>query len=508
MDAPTPIRAERTVGTLVAGRYRLTEFLAVGGMGAVWAARDERLGRDVALKFVRDDLVASDEVLERFRHEARTVASIAHPDVAQLHDLVETTDGRTDVFLVMELVRGRTLAQVLRDDRRPDRRVVLHVLERTAAALAAAHRLGVVHRDVKPGNILVGADGRVKLTDFGIARVAEAAPTTRDGLTAGTVAYMAPEQRRGDAVGPWSDVYGFGVVAHEMLAGELPFPDGHRIGDVPPELPADVDPRLRLLVMECLRPDSTERPADGEVLVRRLDDLRPLRVTERAPVAHLVDAARRPDAAEAVTEVMPASRSAAVAAAAMQRSPISGPVPATAVHPVAREVIGVDPRQAPRTHRAWWAALVAVALVVSAVLALRALAGDASPLDPSTSATATTSAGGPVVAGVEVRADDVVGRRVEDVTAWFEAQGVSVQVQPIADATRPAGEVLAVEPVGTIAPGSTLTLSVAEGGVPPVVSVAAVPPSTPVEGGPTDDTPGKGKDRSDKPGRGNGSDGG
>ncbi|MGD9530455.1 MAG: serine/threonine-protein kinase, partial [Pseudonocardia sp.] len=181
-------------GQLIAHRYELTNRIAIGGMGEVWEACDTRLGRAVAVKILRPELSGDDEFRHRFRIEAQTVASLDHVGIAHVHDYGEEIDGpRRTAYLVMELVRGEPLSTIVARGPLPPEDT-LRVVEQAAWALHAAHERGFVHRDVKPGNILVGEDGRVKLTDFGIAKAANAAPVTRSGMVMGTAHYIAPEQ--------------------------------------------------------------------------------------------------------------------------------------------------------------------------------------------------------------------------------------------------------------------------------------------------------------------------
>ena len=185
-----------TSGQLLADRYRLARRIAVGGMGEVWEAADTRLDRRVAVKVLKPELCGDAEFLHRFRTEARTTASLNHPGIAAVHDYGETAgvvDGPKDTaYLVMELVEGEPLAAILARERRLPAERTLDILEQAGTALQAAHQRGYVHRDVKPGNILIAPNGQVKLTDFGIAKAADAAPVTRSGMVMGTAHYIAP----------------------------------------------------------------------------------------------------------------------------------------------------------------------------------------------------------------------------------------------------------------------------------------------------------------------------
>jgi serine/threonine-protein kinase len=271
-------------GTTLAGRYRLIGLLGAGGMGQVWRAVDERLGRPVAVKVLTRP--EDEDLVLRLDSEARAAASLSDPHVVAVHDIGEAqVDGSRVVYLVMELVEGRSLGEVLAGGL-PAVGDVVAWGEQICRGLHAAHRAGVVHRDIKPANILLTADGRVKVCDFGIARRADALghPLTGTGVVIGTPSYMSPEQARGDAViGPGSDLYSLGCLLYELLTGEPPFPGGgwpvlaQHLNQVPalvrsclPEVPAELD----RLVAELLRKNPLNRPADAAEVARRLRTLR------------------------------------------------------------------------------------------------------------------------------------------------------------------------------------------------------------------------------------------
>ncbi len=263
-----------TIGQLIADRYRLIRRIAVGGMGEVWEAADTRLARRVAVKVLKAELSGDGEFLQRFRFEARTTASLNHPGIAAVHDYGETAavpDGPADTaYLVMELVDGEPLAAMIARRRRLSPERTLDVLEQAGNALQAAHERGLVHRDVKPGNILFAANGTVKLTDFGIAKAVDAAPVTRSGMVMGTAHYIAPEQAMGQEAGPASDVYSLGVVGYECLVGHRPFLSDSavtvammHIRDNPPPLPPDTPPGVRALIEATLVKDPRSRYGTG-----------------------------------------------------------------------------------------------------------------------------------------------------------------------------------------------------------------------------------------------------
>src|ERR1044072_3932576 len=267
-----------TSGQLLAERYRLSRRIAVGGMGEVWEAADTRLDRRAGVKDHKPELCGDAEFLHRFRTEARTTASLNHPGIAAVHDYGETAaivDGPKDTAcLVMGLVEGDPLAAILAKERRISADRTLDILEQAGNALQAAHERGYVHRDVKPGNIMVTptADGRVvvKLTDFGIAKAADAAPVTRSGMVMGTAHYIAPEQALGHEAEPASDVYSLAVVGYECLAGHRPFLSENAgpgammdMRDAPPPPPPDVPPGARAVIDATLVKDPRQRYANG-----------------------------------------------------------------------------------------------------------------------------------------------------------------------------------------------------------------------------------------------------
>lgn len=264
MTVPTSLGTGATLG----GRYTLGAAIASGGMGDVWEATDDVLQRPVAVKVMRPQGSDDESFLERFRDEARGSASLHHPNIAAVFDYGEE---HGTAYLVMELVPGRTLGDIIRDsDGGMPTDDVRSVLGQAALALSAAHEAGVVHRDVKPANIIVTPEGQAKLTDFGIARLGDGSGHTLTGEVLGTPDYISPEQALGEPATASSDLYSLGVVAHEMITGRKPFDMGTpvataiaQVNDAPPELPGTVPLDLREVVDACLAKSAADRPADA-----------------------------------------------------------------------------------------------------------------------------------------------------------------------------------------------------------------------------------------------------
>ncbi|MBK0422008.1 serine/threonine protein kinase [Leucobacter sp. CSA2] len=259
-------------GITFGGRYELSSRIAVGGMGEVWQATDSIIGRTVAIKILKDEYMGDPGFLERFRAEARHAALVNHEGIANVFDYGEE---QGSAYIVMELVPGEPLSTIIdREGRLPANRV-LGIVAQTATSLQAAHDAGLVHRDIKPGNLLITPEGRVKITDFGIARIADQVPLTATGQVMGTVQYLAPEQASGHTATPATDIYSLGVVAYECLAGKRPFTGESQvaiamaqINDTPPDLPDDVPEPVRNLVFACLAKDAAGRPETAAKLAQ------------------------------------------------------------------------------------------------------------------------------------------------------------------------------------------------------------------------------------------------
>ena len=424
------------VRRVVGGRYELLGLIATGGMGQVWHARDTLLDRPVAVKLLRGEYSGDATIRSRFRTEAQLAGRLAHRNIAALFDYGEEVSdaGEVCAHLVMELVDGESLSALLaREGRLPAERV-LDMVAQTAAGLAAAHAAGVVHRDVKPGNLLVGRDGVVRITDFGVAWSAGSAPLTGTGQVVGTAHYLAPEQAAGGKAGPASDVYALGMVAWECLAGHRAFEGENpvqialrQLREEPAPLPADVPAAVCDLVARMLAKDPAGRPADGAALC-------------------------------AVVETVRAGRPLPPA-----------PPPGTAPLPLPLDVVAPPP---PPRRRAVRALAVAGTLAAGAVLGIGVLqlAGTGTGTPPAAVADAAPT-------GVDVRRDAVVGRPADEVEDELVAAGLRVTRVPQDSGAAAPGTVLAVTPVGALAPGDLVTLTVAV--APPAPSSSAPSSSAP-----------------------------
>ena len=245
-----------TTGQVFGSRYELVSRIAIGGMGEVWKANDSVIGRTVAIKILKDEYMGDSGFRERFRAEARHAALVNHEGIANVFDYGEEEGS---AYLVMEMVPGEALSSILEREKILPASRVLSIVAQTASALHAAHQAGLVHRDIKPGNLLITPDGSVKITDFGIARLADQVPLTATGQVMGTVQYLAPEQAGGKPASPATDVYSLGIVAYEALAGKRPFRGESQVAiamaqikEKPPELPSSIPSAVRALVMSCI----------------------------------------------------------------------------------------------------------------------------------------------------------------------------------------------------------------------------------------------------------------
>jgi serine/threonine protein kinase len=300
---------------LLAGRYRLTDRIAAGGMGEVWRGEDNLLTRSVAVKLLPTGRAGDEAFLARFRAEARYAASLSHPGIARVYDYGESAEFG-GAYLVMELVNGEPLSAILARAGRLSPDATLDIVSQAARALDAAHQAGIVHRDIKPGNLLVAAGGTTKITDFGIATAvaaAQASHLTETGMVMGTAMYVSPEQATGAQVTEASDIYSLGVVAFECLAGHPPFTASEPLAiafahkhEPVPSLPPDVPQPVSDLVYHMLAKTPQERPGNVRVVADRADMLRDaLALGEASEPGY--PGATRADLPTAVTGALPAA---------------------------------------------------------------------------------------------------------------------------------------------------------------------------------------------------------
>ncbi len=354
--------------TLVGGRYRIGELIARGGMASVYRAHDEQLDRPVAIKLMRPELAEDPGFTARFEAEARSAASVGHPNVVSIYD-VGTDDAS---YIVMELVEGGDVAGLIARERplKPTR--AAQIAADAASALQAAHDAGVVHRDVKPGNILLRADGRATVADFGIARATGEGTLTKTGAMLGSVDYFSPEQARGERADERSDVYGLGVVLYELLTGQRPFAGDSpyavataRIGKPPPDpraLAPDIPDGLAGITMRAMAESPSDRYASAAAM---RDDL-----------LAWIDATTAPAEDRPGTTVLPA----AIAPGSVAAAEPQGAAPAAAAPAV------VAPRAQERSERrrgvpVWAPILLLILLVGGGYLAGRVLIGGEDPED-------------------------------------------------------------------------------------------------------------------------------
>jgi beta-lactam-binding protein with PASTA domain len=496
-------------GDVLGGRYRLTSVVAVGGMGEVWRADDETLGRQVAVKLLKSEYAEDPTFVERFRAEARNTAMLSHSGIATVYDYgevpVEGAAGNS-AYLVMELVPGEPLSAVLAADAPLAPGRTMNIVGQAALALQAAHEAGVVHRDVKPGNLLVTSDDTVKVTDFGIARAADAVPLTRTGTVLGTAFYLSPEQAAGDEVGPASDVYSLGIVAYECLAGRRPFAGTNPVAvalahqrEKAPPLAEDVPRQVKELVERAMAKNPPDRPPTAGEFGRAalalrdgLDGTRPMPAMGMPPTTRM--AGTRPGG----TAVLPRT----------------GPPPG---RPPARPAGGPPARR--RGLRAPLIGLILLALLIGLFLLLRNVNGGTAVPDvrgrPLSAATTALTNAGFVVhvnggsAGVvqsqdpsgdskakkgstvtltfgsqpvapattTLNSSDYVGRSLSSVRSDLAGLGFGVS---LSGSTSPDATVTSISPTGAVPNGSVISVRsrLQQTSSPAPTSVKTTPPSS------------------------------
>jgi eukaryotic-like serine/threonine-protein kinase len=463
-----------SAGLTFGGRYELQSRIAIGGMGEVWQATDLVIGRQVAIKILKDEYLGDPGFLERFRAEARHAALVNHEGIANVFDYGEEEGS---AYLVMELVPGEALSTILEREHVLSTDKVLDIVAQTAAALAAAHAAGLVHRDIKPGNLLITPDGRVKITDFGIARIADQVPLTATGQVMGTVQYLSPEQASGHPASPTTDIYSLGIVAYEALAGRRPFTGESQvaiamaqINEAPPELPVTVSEPVRNLVLACIAKNPADRPASAGHLARAATALR------RGDVAA---------AATAVPAVLGAGGNGGNGGSTMLL-PQAGATQATTVLPAAGAGAGLaagaagagDPAtdedgERVRKKRSPWTiplivliALLAIMLIGTVIALVVNNQGNTPPpttgsSTPTQTPTSTPTPTQTTPTTAQINRDDFVGLPIDEARANLEALGMVVNAQEGNTAPDPSqqGLVYEVNPTGPVRIGTEVTLS-------------------------------------------------
>jgi serine/threonine protein kinase len=446
-------------------RYRFESRIATGGMGEVWRATDTALGRPVAVKVLKSEYADDPLFRSRFETEARHAASLHHPGVASVYDVGESAllgaadgSGLARPFLVMELVDGQPLSALLRGGRPLDPAVVQDLMAQAADAIGAAHRAGIVHRDVKPANLLVTPDRQMKITDFGIARASDGLGLTATGQVMGTPQYLSPEQARGGTATSASDVYSLGVVAFECLVGHRPFDADSPVAtalahlndpvpDLPPNIPAD----LAAVVRRAMSKEPGQRYADGDAFAAALRD----------PAGSSAGAAETAYVPMPVSDV-PVSERTQV----LQMPPQPAPIP-TAPTPT-------DHRPPPDDRRSPWLVVVLVVALVAAIIAIIVVVtmandGGDDPAATDTSGAPTSSApttedtpseeSSSAPAEVQIDEGDYLGRNVDEVATELRAKGLKVDTEPIDNpGDQDADTVASVSPTTGLVEGDSVTV--------------------------------------------------
>ena len=459
-----------------AHRYRLDSRIATGGMGVVWRATDTRLDRQVAVKVLKPEYADDPQFRARFETEARNAAALHHPGIAGVYDYASDGAAGAAPYLVMELVDGQPLSALLAQARTAGRtldpEVVRDLMAQTATALAVAHDAGIVHRDIKPANLMVTPERDVKVTDFGIARAGDSAQITRTGAVMGTPQYLAPEQARGNAATPATDVYSLGVVAFECLAGRRPFEADTPVATAlahlqqpVPDLPGTVPSDLAAVVRKALAKDPSDRFTDGAAFAAALRD---------PSAAGMLPDSTEPTAVIGTgTAVVPPVGGAAPQVERLEPASSYSPEPAPA-------------REERRRRSFPWLPVLAVLLAVAlaVVIAFLVFGGDdeePSADAPSTSASSSTSQDGPET--VRLDPDDYVGQPFSVVEAELRALGLSVEPSEVAnDGSGEEGIVTEIAPSGRVRVGDVVTVSfwgaVPETSAPPTSSEPTTTPPT------------------------------
>jgi len=455
-----------TQGVSFGGRYELNSRIAIGGMGEVWEATDHVIGRTVAIKILKDEYMGDPGFLERFRAEARHAALVNHEGIASVFDYGEENGS---AFLVMELVPGEALSTVLERDGSLSADKTLDIVAQTASALQAAHAAGLVHRDIKPGNLLITPDGRVKITDFGIARIADQVPLTATGQVMGTVQYLSPEQASGHPASPATDVYSLGIVAYECLAGKRPFTGESQvaiamaqINEQPPPLAATVPIPVQNLVMAMIAKKPAERPSSAATVSRAAQALRRGDLNSAAIAVPAIAGAGVADADDA-TRILTGMGSND----ATRILPTTAQLPTEGNGEAAGSAVQTKRKRSPWTWPLIALIALLVAVLIGTVFTMLNQGGDPEP-DPSKStpsqaqSTEPETPSTPPVTMVNVADLHLEGIPCETakesaITAGLEAECVTGNT--VAASPEDVGKVESVDPSGNVPEGTLITLS-------------------------------------------------
>lgn len=469
------------LGTILGDRYALLELLGQGGMATIYRATDTQLGREVAVKLLRPEYLKDPDFSSRFRQEAQSAASLSHPNVVTVYDYGEDPSGP---FIVMEYVDGEDLATILRRNGSLPPGQVARIGASVARALQAAHERGLVHRDVKPGNVLIGRDGRIKVVDFGIARAIAEAHVTLPGTTLGSVHYFSPEQARGETATTSSDIFSLGIVLFELLTGERPWVGdsaasvalARLTGPVPdpakvrPSIPADI----AAIVRTALAPAPEDRYPSASAMADALEPARSVRSSGSVASSSAAAGAAAGAAATAGAAAIPSAASAASRAASgvARANPtvVSYPADAYATYDddeddddlrsdlssrsgsprrvATRSRADVDDERDGPSPAVWIAGALALLLLAAvAFLVVQMLGGSATPA-PST----------------QVTVPNFVGRTLE--VATIEADGLGITLVPTTEPSdQPVGTILRQDTAegALVAPGARVAVVVAAG---------------------------------------------
>ncbi len=450
-------------GITFGGRYELSSRIAVGGMGEVWKASDAIIGRSVAIKILKDEYMGDPGFLERFRAEARHAALVNHEGIANVFDYGEE---QGSAYIVMELVPGEPLSAIIeRDGKLPADRV-LGIVAQTATALQAAHDAGLVHRDIKPGNLLITPEGRVKITDFGIARIADQVPLTATGQVMGTVQYLAPEQASGHTATAATDIYSLGIVAYECLAGKRPFTGESQvaiamaqINDTPPPLPQEVPLPVQRLVLACLEKDPADRPQTAAKLAQAATALHRGNLQLAASYVPQIGGPSVPDATVAMPATQVLNEAATTALPQTSMLPESELAAAGLADAAYLGEAREEAQPAKKKRSPWTWPLVTLGVLLLLIGGGTAYAllsggsgGDAKPTETTKTSQSTSPPTTTTKADSgEINKADFLGKNYEEVVGMLTGMGFT-NVVPVAGNTAPddvAGQVTDVNPVGS-----------------------------------------------------------